>query len=106
MNVVTKTVQGKTLHFTRMGLGLAALGRPGYMTLGHADDLPAERTQEAMLLHAMGVLDAAWAAAPRRAEGASRRCRVRAGRCAGGASLLRLGGDLQFAAAGDRNGTA
>ena len=28
---------GKTgLTVTRMGLGMAALGRPGYMTLGHA----------------------------------------------------------------------
>lgn len=65
MNVLTKTVQGKTLRYTRMGLGLAALGRPGYMTLGHADDLPAERTKEAMLHHAITVLDAAWAAGVR-----------------------------------------
>lgn len=65
MNVLTKTVQGKTIHYTRLGLGLAALGRPGYMTLGHAEDLPAERTQEGMLLHAMDVLDAAWAAGVR-----------------------------------------
>lgn len=62
MNVMTKTVQGKTLRYTRLALGLAALGRPGYINLGHADDLPAERTPEAMLLHAIGVLDAAWAA--------------------------------------------
>lgn len=65
MNVLTKSVQGKTLRYTRMGLGLAALGRPGYMTLGHADDLPAERTKEAMLHHAIAVLDAAWAAGVR-----------------------------------------
>ncbi|MFT3880651.1 MAG: aldo/keto reductase [Gemmatales bacterium] len=65
MNVLTKTVQGQTLRYTRMGLGLAALGRPGYMTLGHADDLPAERTKEAMLHHAITVLDAAWAAGVR-----------------------------------------
>ncbi len=65
MNVLTKTIQGKTVQYTRLGLGLAALGRPGYMTLGHAEDLPAERTQEAMMLHAMGVLDAAWAAGVR-----------------------------------------
>ncbi len=65
MNVLTKTVQGRTLRYTRLGLGLAALGRPGYMTLGHADDLPAERTKEAMLYHAITVLDAAWAAGVR-----------------------------------------
>lgn len=62
MNILSKTVQGKTVCFTRMGLGLAALGRPGYMTLGHGEDLPAERTKEAMMLHAIQVLDAAWAA--------------------------------------------
>jgi aryl-alcohol dehydrogenase-like predicted oxidoreductase len=65
MNVMTKAIQGKTIHYTRLGLGLAALGRPGYITLGHGEDLPPERTQEAMLLHAMGVLDAAWAAGVR-----------------------------------------
>ncbi len=65
MNVLTKTIQGKTIYYSRLGLGLAALGRPGYMTLGHAEDLPAERTQYAMMLHAMGVLDAAWAAGVR-----------------------------------------
>jgi aryl-alcohol dehydrogenase-like predicted oxidoreductase len=65
MNVLTKTVQGKMLRYTRLGLGLAALGRPGYMTLGHGEDLPAERTQEAMLHHAITVLDAAWAAGVR-----------------------------------------
>ena len=37
-DVMTKL--GKTgLQVSRMGLGLAALGRPGYINLGHADDL-------------------------------------------------------------------
>jgi len=62
LNILTKTIQGKMVSYTRMGLGLAALGRPGYMTLGHEEDLPAERTREAMMLHAIQVLDAAWAA--------------------------------------------
>lgn len=61
MNVLTKTIQSQTLHYTRLALGLAALGRPGYMNLGHEEDLPAERTQQAMLEHALGVLDEAWA---------------------------------------------
>lgn len=61
MTVLTKVIQGKTIQYTRMGLGLAALGRPGYMTLGHSEDLPASRSREDMLLHAMTVLDAAWA---------------------------------------------
>src|SRR4051812_39894556 len=47
---------------TRFGLGLAALGRPAYITLGHASDLPPGRSVEAMEAHAHGVLDCAWAA--------------------------------------------
>lgn len=62
MQVLTKSVQGKTITYTRLGLGLAAIGRPGYMNLGHGEDLPSERTPEVMLHHAIGVLDAAWAA--------------------------------------------
>lgn len=43
----------------RLGLGLAALGRPGYINLGHADDLPSERSVEQMRQHAFTVLDEA-----------------------------------------------
>ena len=46
---------------TRIGLGLAALGRPGYITLGRESDLPAERTVQAMETRAREVLDAAYA---------------------------------------------
>ncbi len=49
------------LSVTCMGLGLAALGRPGYINLGHADDLNTEYTVEAMQGNAFEVLDAAWA---------------------------------------------
>src|SRR5258708_7844671 len=49
------------LHVSRIGLGLAALGRPGYMNLGHADDLEHNYDVSAMELHAHAVLDAAWA---------------------------------------------
>ena len=42
-----------------LGLGLAALGRPGYITLGHGDDLPSV-APEAMRTHAHLVLDAAY----------------------------------------------
>jgi aryl-alcohol dehydrogenase-like predicted oxidoreductase len=45
----------------RLGLGLAALGRPGYINLGHGDDLPPDRGVDAMRAHAHAVLDAAWA---------------------------------------------
>lgn len=46
---------------TRMGLGLAALGRPGYINLGHRADLGADYDVAAMRAHAHAVLDAAWA---------------------------------------------
>ena len=43
-----------------IGLGLAALGRPGYINLGHAGDLGREYDVAAMQAHAHAVLDAAW----------------------------------------------
>jgi aryl-alcohol dehydrogenase-like predicted oxidoreductase len=43
-----------------MGLGMAALGRPGYITLGHGEDLPGHADVESMEAHAHAVLDAAW----------------------------------------------
>jgi aryl-alcohol dehydrogenase-like predicted oxidoreductase len=49
------------LPISRIGLGLAALGRPGYMNLGHADDLQRNYDVSAMEAHAYEVLDAAWA---------------------------------------------
>ncbi len=48
------------LTVSRLGLGLAALGRPGYITLGHALDMSGGHDVEAMRRHAYGVLDAAW----------------------------------------------
>ena len=44
----------------RLGLGLAALGRPGYITLNRGADL-ADRSVEAMRARAEEVLDAAYA---------------------------------------------
>jgi aryl-alcohol dehydrogenase-like predicted oxidoreductase len=46
-------------------LGLAALGRPGYINLGHAQDLPGQHERTAMQAQAHVVLDAAWAAGVR-----------------------------------------
>lgn len=48
-------------HAPRLGLGLAALGRPGYINLGHGEDLT-DKTVGAMQEHAWTVLDRAWAA--------------------------------------------
>ena len=44
----------------RLGLGMAALGRPGYITLGHDDDLPSKDV-DAMRTQAHAVLDEAYA---------------------------------------------
>lgn len=49
----------------RFGLGLAALGRPGYINLGHATDLAAGHDPDAMRRNAHAVLDAAFAAGVR-----------------------------------------
>ena len=46
----------------RLGLGMAALGRPGYVNLGHGEDLGAARDVPTMEANARRVLDAAWAA--------------------------------------------
>jgi aryl-alcohol dehydrogenase-like predicted oxidoreductase len=52
---------GKTkLLVTPLGVGLAALGRPGYINLGHAQDLSEAYEVEAMQSHAFAVLDEAW----------------------------------------------
>lgn len=51
---------GRTgLVVTPIGLGLAALGRPGYITIGHADDLDHDRDVGSMRDRAHEVLDAA-----------------------------------------------
>ena len=43
-----------------LGVGLAALGRPGYINLGHEQDLPAGHDVEQMLAQAHAVLDCAF----------------------------------------------
>ena len=48
----------------RMGVGLAALGRPGYINLGRGEHL-AGRDEASMRARAFEVLDAAWAAGVR-----------------------------------------
>ena len=54
---------GRTgLVVSRLGLGLAAVGRPGYINLGRAHDLPAARTPEALFARSAELLDAARAA--------------------------------------------
>lgn len=43
----------------RLGLGLAALGRPGYINLGHGQDLAGGRGEDSLKAQAFSVLDAA-----------------------------------------------
>jgi aryl-alcohol dehydrogenase-like predicted oxidoreductase len=50
------------LAVTRLGIGLAAIARPGYITLGRDRDLPAERSPEALYARVAAVLDVAHAA--------------------------------------------
>jgi aryl-alcohol dehydrogenase-like predicted oxidoreductase len=55
------TALGRTgLTVSRIGLGLAALGRPGYINLGHAADLDGDYDVAAMQARAEATLDAAW----------------------------------------------
>ena len=49
----------------KIGLGLAAVGRPAYINLGRERDLPAERPVEAMRARSHELLDAAWSAGVR-----------------------------------------
>ena len=56
-----------TLPFvtSRIGLGLAALGRPGYIDLGHSGDFAGRTDVESMRAHAHAMLDAAYEAGVR-----------------------------------------
>lgn len=54
----------------RLALGTAALGRPGYMTLGHGDDHAPDRSREGLRARAHAVLDAAHALGVRHVDAA------------------------------------
>jgi len=54
-------ILGRTgLPVTRLGLGLAALGRPGYINLGHGEDLGGQKDVATLEREAHAVLDAAY----------------------------------------------
>ena len=59
-----------SLRVSSIGLGLAALGRPGYINVGHGADLGADRSREAMEHRAHAVLDAAYASGVRYVDAA------------------------------------
>lgn len=56
------TLGSSRLMVSTMGLGLAALGRPGYINLGHGADLGHAYAVTRMEQQAHAVLDAAWQA--------------------------------------------
>lgn len=48
------------LRVSRIGLGLAAIGRPGYINLGHGEDLSGKQNAAALEEHTLQILDEAW----------------------------------------------
>jgi len=58
----TRALGSTSISVTRIGLGLAAIGRPGYINLGRDADLGAERSVDTMRARAHELLDSAWAA--------------------------------------------
>src|SRR5882762_1280160 len=65
MGVPTRELGRTGLVVSRIGLGLAAVGRPAYITLGRATDLGADRIVETMRTRTHALLDAAYAAGVR-----------------------------------------
>ena len=61
MGLDTRPLGGTGLVVSPIGLGLAALGRPAYITLDHATELGSERSPDALEQRSWAVLDAAWA---------------------------------------------
>lgn len=57
---MTRTLGTRGPPVSSLGLGLAALGRPGYITLGHGADFGEDRSVPAMERQAHAVLDAAY----------------------------------------------
>src|SRR5262245_61134856 len=58
--MLTTTLGSTGRVVSRLGLGLAALGRPGYINLGHGGDLGRAHDPAAMEAGAHAVLDSAW----------------------------------------------
>ncbi len=57
-----RVLGGSGIAVSAIGLGLAALGRPGYITLGHDADISGATDPSALQLRAHEVLDTAYAA--------------------------------------------
>ncbi len=59
-NMKTRTLGSTDVLVSPIGLGLASLGRPGYINLGHAEDLEKNYDVATMERRTHEVLDAAW----------------------------------------------
>lgn len=57
----TRPLGDSGIHVSPLGLGLAAVGRPGYINLGRDADLGEERSAQALEAQAVELLDEAWA---------------------------------------------
>ncbi len=62
---IETTLGSGGLRVSRIGLGLAALGRPGYINVGHGSDLGGRTDEESLRERAFAVLDAAYASGVR-----------------------------------------
>jgi aryl-alcohol dehydrogenase-like predicted oxidoreductase len=69
MTEMSRTLGAAGIPTTAIALGLAALGRPGYLNLGHGGDFD-ERSVQAMAARTHDVLDAAHAAGVRHFDAA------------------------------------
>lgn len=61
----TRTLGHEGPAVSAIGLGMAAIGRPGYLNLGHGRDLPDDPSVSRLRAHAHTVLDHAYAAGVR-----------------------------------------
>ena len=64
-----RTLGRSGLETSAIGLGLAAIGRPGYLTLGHGEDFK-DRSAEGLAARSHELLDAAYAAGVRHFDAA------------------------------------
>jgi len=69
-SIAMRSFGSTPLTVTRIGVGLAALGRPGYITLGREEDLGDDRTIGALERRCHEVLTAAYAAGVRYVDAA------------------------------------
>ncbi len=68
--LLSTTLGSTGLAVTRIGLGLAALGRPAYITLGRDADLGSDRARSTMEQRCHDMLDDAYAAGVRYVDAA------------------------------------